>query len=150
MDAVTYPDGKVVEAMGENMIPVRVPFDAEPLSRDFNVRWTPTMIVVDDEKTLHHRTTGFLHPEEMVPTLLLGRGKMHFGREELEEAERIFNGLIRDHSGSLAAPEAVYYHGVSRYKQTHKADPLKKAYEDLQKGWSGSEWAVKSAPYRLL
>jgi hypothetical protein len=150
MDGVTYPDQKVAETISENMIPVRVPFDAEPLSSEYNVMWTPTLIVVDEAKTAHHRSTGFLPSEQMIPAILLGRGKMHLGRNKLDDAIGVLSDLIDDHPGSFAAPQAVYYRGVSRYKKENKPDPLKTAHEELQEGWANSEWAVKSMPYRLL
>ncbi len=51
MDAVTYPDDKVVEFINVKLIPLRVKSDSMPYSKDFNVTWTPTLITLDqDEK----------------------------------------------------------------------------------------------------
>jgi hypothetical protein len=46
MDAVTYPDNKVIEFIQKSFIPLQVPHDAKPLSADFNIKWTPTLITL--------------------------------------------------------------------------------------------------------
>jgi hypothetical protein len=37
MDAVTYPNEKVIDFINEQIVPVRVPADAKPLAADFSV-----------------------------------------------------------------------------------------------------------------
>jgi len=37
MDAVTYPDDKVVEFINAKLIPLRVKFDSMPFAKNFNV-----------------------------------------------------------------------------------------------------------------
>lgn len=150
MDAVTYPDAMVGEFIQHNLVPVRVPFDAKPLSQEFNVVWTPTLIILDQDKQEHHRTTGFLPPEELIPSLHLGIGKLYFDKQQLEDGVSWFDKLLAQYAGSHAAAEAVYYQAVSRYKLTNKAEPLKEAYQKLQADYPSSEWAKRAAPYRLL
>ena len=127
MDAVTYPNLEVVKFIQDHVVPVRLSFDAKPESLDFNVKWTPTLVVLDSDGTEHHRTTGFLAPEELVPMILLGIGKSHFDREEYKEAIASLDRLLRDYSQSDSCPEAIYYGGVSRYKSTQEAQPLKES-----------------------
>lgn len=150
MDAVTYPNLQVVKFIQDLVVPVRLSFDAKPESVDFNVKWTPTLVVLDSDGTEHHRTTGFLAPEELMPMILLGMGKTHFDREEFDEAIASLDRLLKDYSQSDACPEAIYYRGVSSYKRTHDAGPLKQAYEKLHSEYPSSEWAKRAAPYRLL
>jgi len=80
MDAVTYPNDGVIEFIQKHMIPLRVAFDAKPLSIDFNIKWTPTLIILDADRKEHQRTVGFLPPEELIPSLMLGIAKSHFDR----------------------------------------------------------------------
>jgi hypothetical protein len=49
MGAVTYPNDRVVEFIMGHMVTVEVLFNAEPLATNFNVRWTPTVITLDEE-----------------------------------------------------------------------------------------------------
>jgi len=150
MGAVTYPNEKVADFVEKHMVPVQVIFDAQPLATDFKVKWTPTVITLDEEGNEHHRTVGFLSPEEFIPSLMLGIGKAHFDREKFEPAMALFDGLLKDYPQSDAAPEAVYLRGVSQYKSTHSAKPLKEAYERLHTEYPSSEWTKRAQPYRLL
>jgi len=150
MDAVTYPNPEVVKFIQDHVVPVRLPSDAKPEADDFNVKWTPTLIILDLEGKEHHRTTGFLAPEELLPMILLGIGKTHFEREEFTEAITGLGKLLKDYRQSDSAPEAIYYQGVCLYKSTHEPQPLKEAYEKLQADYPTSEWAKRAAPYRLL
>ena len=82
--------------------------------------------------------------------ILLGIGKTHFERGEFTGAITSLNTLLKDFPRSDSAPEAIYYGAVSRYKSTHKAQPLKEAYERLLAQYPSSEWTKRAAPYRLL
>lgn len=150
MGAVSYPDKKVVDFVAKNMIPVQVRFDEQPIASDFNLRWTPTIITLDMEGKEHHRTVGFLPPEELIPSLLLGIGKAHFDNNEFKEAIESFDKILSGFPGSHSSPEAVYLRGVSIYKETHDTRGLKEACETLQSKYPGSEWAKRASPYNLL
>jgi tetratricopeptide (TPR) repeat protein len=150
MDAVTYPSANVVSFLNNELVPVRVPFNHKPLSVDFNVKWTPTLVTVDSEGKEHHRTVGFLSPEALIPSLLLGMGKAYFERGRYPQAIANLDKILTGFPDSKAAPEAVYYRGVATYKHTKQAKPLKDAYEKLMAQYPKSEWAERAAPYRLL
>lgn len=150
MDAVTYPIANVVGFLQNEMVPVRVAFNHKPLAVDFNVKWTPTLVTLDLDGKEHHRTVGFLSPEEIIPSLLLGMGKAYFDRSQFDLAIAKLDKIISEFPSSNAAPEAVYYRGVANYKNTKQAAPLKEAYEKLTARYAKSEWAERAAPYRLL
>jgi len=150
MDAVTYPVDKVISFINENMIPLRVPFDTQPLSTDFNIKWTPSLITLDPDGKEHHRTVGFLAPQELIPSLLLGIGKSYFETDRFDEALASLDKLLGEYPKSDSTPEAVYLRGVCRYKSTHDPKPLKAAYEQLEAEHPASEWTKRAYPYRLL
>lgn len=150
MDAVSYPDLRVVEFVSNNMIPLRVPADAKPLSDDFNVKWTPTIVTLDSEGKEHHRTVGFLPPDELIPSLLLGIGKSCFENEQFDDAMATLQKLMKDYPDSDSAPEGLYLLAVCRYKSSHDAKPLKEGYEQLKAKYPSSEWTKRAYPYRLL
>ncbi|OGP76259.1 MAG: hypothetical protein A2V86_12485 [Deltaproteobacteria bacterium RBG_16_49_23] len=150
MGAVTYPNERVVEFIKRHMVPIQVLFDSQPLATNFNIQWTPTVITLDEEGKEHHRTIGFLSPEEFIPSLMLGVAKCHFDRERFSEAIAMIEETLKDYPKSDAAPEAVYMQGVALYKSTHSAEPLKEAYKRLQSEYPSSEWAKRAQPYRLL
>ncbi|MFO8240335.1 MAG: tetratricopeptide repeat protein [Dissulfuribacterales bacterium] len=150
MDAVTYPDGKVTRFINDNMIPLQVRFDVQPLSTDFNIKWTPTLITLDAQGKEHHRTVGFLAPEELIPSLLLGMGKSYLEMDQFDEALAKIEKLLSEYPKSHSVPEALYWRGVCRYKATDDTRPLKEAYEQLKAEHASSEWTKRAYPYRLL
>lgn len=149
MGAVTYPDSRVAEFINTKMIPIQVLSD-HPLAGEFNIKWTPTIIVLDYFGKEHQRTVGFLPPEEFIPSLMLGMGKIDFETGQFEAAIRHFDKVLSDFPASFAAPEAVYLRGVSGYHMSHDAAPLKEAYERLKTGYPSSEWVRRAEPYGLL
>jgi len=150
MDTVSYPNPKVIDFFSKHLIPVRVLISSKPRPQKFRVQWTPTLVLLDEEGEEHHRTVGFLAPEELLPSLMLGIGKSYFDRELFTESEQILGQVLKEYSRSDAAPEATYYLGVSRYKRTHSPGELKKTVEALQKNFPGSEWAKRASVYQLL
>ena len=150
MGAVTYPDPKVVQFIQDHMIPLQVLFNAQPLAKEFNIKWTPTVITLDAEGKEHHRTVGFLPPEEFIPSLMLGIAKSHFDQEKYEEALSVLDKLLKEYPRSDSAPEAAYFQGVSKYKSTQDAKFLKAVYEKLQAEYPSSEWTKRAYPYRLI
>lgn len=150
MGAVTFPDAKVSEYVLKNVIPLRLPHNHAPLADQFQVKWTPTLVTLDQEGKEHHRTVGFLGPEELIPSLMLGKAKLHFDHEQFEQALAVLDAILKEYPKSDSAAEAIFLRGVSRYKSTHDAKPLKEAYEKLSADYPGSEWAKRAYPYRLL
>ena len=150
MDAVTYPNEKVSDFILTEIVPLRVPFDSQPLATEFKVTWTPTLITLDFYGKEHHRTVGFLPPEQLIPSLLLGMGKVAFDADQFNDAILTFDRLLAAYPTSAAAPEAIYLRGVSRFKASHDPKPLKEAYEKLQAEHPSSEWTHRAQPYGLL
>jgi TolA-binding protein len=93
---------------------------------------------------------GFLPPEELVPSLLLGTAKCDFENGQFQDAEAVLVRLLKEYPKGGAAPEALYLLGVTRYKAFHDPKPLKDAYERLHVEYPGSEWEKRAYPYRLL
>ncbi len=150
MGAVTYPDSKVAEFITARMVPVQLLYDARPYADDFNIQWTPTIIVLDENGKEHSRTVGFIPPEEFVPALMLGMLKVHFNRKQFREALDEANALIRDYPGAKAMPEAIYWQGVASFENTHDPQHLKAIYKRLQSEYPASEWTQRAQPYSLL
>jgi len=150
MDAVTYPNKEVIHFIEENVVPVKLSYDSKPWADDYMVKWTPTLITVDGGGKEHHRTVGFLPPEELIPSILLGVAKAHFDAERIDKALQFFDQIVEKYPRSDSTAEAIYLSGVCRYKSTHNAKPLKMAYERLQADYPTSVWTKRAYPYRLL
>jgi len=150
MGAVTYPDAKVIQFISDVLVPVQVLFDHKPLAERFKLVWTPTLITLDTDGQEHHRTVGFLPPEELIPSLLLGMGKSHFERDEFAEAIARFEKLLKEFPTSRSSPEAAYFLGVAGYKNTHDPKHLRVAYDRLKAEFPNSDWAQRATPYSLI
>ncbi len=150
MGAVTYPHEQVVKFVDFNFVPVQIEVSNKALTGQFNVTWTPTIMVLDADGNEVHRVVGFMPPEEFIPTFMVAKGKWYFNAEQHPEAQAMFDEAVQNYPDSAAAAEAVFFLGVSRYKMTHDAKPLRAAYETLTAKFPGSEWAKRAAPYRLI
>ena len=150
MGAVTYPNEKVIHFIEANMVPLQVQFNEEPLAIDFGVKWTPTLVTIDAKGEEHHRTVGFLSPEELIPSLQLGICKVHFDADNFDESVSRLENVLADYPKSDATPEAIYIRGVSLYKKNNDPKQLKMAYELLLADFPESEWTKRAYPYRLL
>jgi tetratricopeptide (TPR) repeat protein len=150
MDAVTYPNDKLINFINESVVPLRVASDHKPLSSDFNVQWTPALLVLDQNGKEHHRTVGFMSADELLPSLLLGIGNAHFDNGNFNEALGCYGKIGEKYPNSDSAAEAIFQVGVSRYKSTKDPKPLREAYEQLNKAYPDSQWAKRAYPYRLI
>jgi len=149
MDAVTYPNEKVIEFSSQFVIPLRIPSD-DSLAADFNVQWTPVTIILDQEGKERRRTIGFFTADGLIPSILLGIGIGHAGKKKFTEAIGCFGKILADYPLGHAVPEAVFHRGVNLYKSTHDPKHLKEMYKHLQEKYSASEWAERAYPYSLL
>lgn len=94
MGAVTFPDSEVIRFITQNVIPLLLPHDHKPIADQFQVKWTPTLVTLDTDGKEHHRTVGFLAPEDLIPSLILGSAKIHFDHENLAEALKSLEGAF--------------------------------------------------------
>lgn len=150
MGAVTFPDTRVITFINQNVVPIRLPHDHKPLADQFQIKWTPALVTLDTEGKEHHRTVGFLSPEELIPSLLLGKAKIDFDHENFAKAVVTLEDLLKDYPKSTAAPEAIFLRGVCLYKSTHNPKALKEIYDKLSKDYPDNEWTKRASPYRLI
>jgi predicted Zn-dependent protease len=150
MDAVTYPSSDVGAWLTEKLIPLRVDHDHETLAEQFGVVRTPTLVLLDEERTEIHRSEGFLSPDEFSAFMQLGMAKMKYRRAELESAMDLLSVLVKNHPGSAFLAEAIAVRGRCRYRYTHDVRHLKEAHEQLRTEFPKSRWARLTLQYRLL
>lgn len=150
MDAVTYSSPIVLRFIREHLVPVRLPYDAEPYAARFRVKWTPMLVLLDGQGQEVFRTEGYLPPDDLVPTLMLPIAKEMMAVGAFDEAERMLSDLVRFYPKSDQAPEGVYFRGVARYKKKGDARALKEAYDMLAASYPGSSWTRRALPFRTL
>jgi thioredoxin-related protein len=107
MDTVTYPDPRTIEFVNRYMIAVRAYTNSlAPWATRFVIQYTPTVITLDGDGKEHHRTVGFLPPEEFIPSLMLGIGKADFDAKQFTKARAMLEWLLTEFPHSQAAAEA--------------------------------------------
>ncbi|RJR22791.1 MAG: hypothetical protein C4581_00350 [Nitrospiraceae bacterium] len=150
MDAVTYPDPKVASFIDQHFIPLRLHHDEKPYAQEFNIHWTPSILILDKTRSEHHRTMGFLSPDDFIPSLYIGIAKASFDSENMDRALVYFDNLLTEYPKSDFVPQGIFLKGVTRFKITHEAKLLREAYEKLSANYPASYWTKRAYPYRLI
>lgn len=142
-----FPTARVSEAITANFVPVNAHIKEQPpqVFERFGIQWEPTQLWVDPSGAERHRTVGYLPVEDFLPQLELGLAKVHFGREQFDEAAKRFRSVYEKDSATAAAPEACYWAGVSAYKATGRREPLSEAAQLLKTKYAASDWAKKAS-----
>jgi hypothetical protein len=148
MDAVTYPTEYVTDYIVENFAAWRADFNTETaLLRRFIVNWTPALVSLDKNGREHYRLLGFLPPEAFIVHLMLGQAKIAFETSGYTEAAELFDRIVNEHPESEQVPQAIYFHGVSRWKLTKDDSYLDEAAEELKRAFPESEWTMRTNPW---
>ena len=150
MGAVTYPNEGVAKFVDLNFVPVQVQSANKELADKYNISWTPTILVLDADGKEHYRSVGFLQPDVFLATFELGKARYYLDREQFAEARALLEELIERCPVPEVVPEAIFYHGVASYKQTHDPKPLRQAYDTLTSKYPQSDWAKRAEPYKLI
>lgn len=150
MDAVTYPDERVIEFISQHIVPMRVHIGSEPLPQRFNVQWTPTFVLLNADGQEQHRTVGWHSPEELLASLLVGIAKSSLNAGDLAHAASTLERVLNDYPEADAAPEAQYLHGVVKYKVTDDLNALKEMQALLRANYPSSEWTKRASVYQSV
>ena len=111
----------------------------------FGVLWTPTIQILDPDGTKRHQFEGFLPTEDFLAQLELGLAHSAFARQKWDAAECWFDDIVKSLPDSDAAAEALYWLGVSRYKEYDDATALQQTAEAFKTQYASSPWAKKSS-----
>ncbi len=146
MDEEVYGEEGVVRFITECFVPVKVGIKEHPEDfARFGVEWTPTVIIHDQNGKERHRVVGFLPTEDFLGQLQLGISKVAFSTKKYEEARKGFAAVGRLHGETSAAPEGIYWAGVSAYRGTGKNEPLSQCAKELNEKYPESDWAKKAS-----
>ena len=143
----------MVNFVNDNFIPARVHVkdDSALFQRygeKYNAQWTPTILELDPQGVERYRIEGFLPVDDFLAELELGLGKLAFEHKQWGEAERHFRTVSREHPDSGVAAEACYWEGVSEYKATDRAEPLKETARVLSEKYPESPWTKKASVWK--
>jgi hypothetical protein len=148
-----YSDPSVIRFIDDHFKPVRVHVreqadEFKRLGEKYNAQWTPTILVIDSQGEERHRIEGFLPATDFLGQLALGLGHSAFARSDFAEAERWFRQVVERYPDSDAAPEALYWAGVARYKATGDAAALGATAQQFQQRYRDTSWAKKASVWK--
>ena len=103
------------------------------------------MAVLDPGGTKRHQFEGYLTAEEFLAQLELGLALSAFAHEQWAEAQERFRRIVQQFPKSDAAPEALYWAGVAKYKASGDAGALADTARQFKEKYPESVWAKKSS-----
>ena len=110
--------------------------------------WTPTLLVLDSKGKEQYRFEGFFPPEDFLAQQHLGLGRVAFAEGNYAAARKRYGAVVEHLPKSDAAPEALYWAGVAKYKQTGDGAALAETAEAFRSRYSDSSWAKKASVWR--
>lgn len=145
-----YTDPRVGDFINERFVPVRLHVkhqhdDFEHVGQRYGALWTPTILILDEGGEERHRIEGFLPADDFLSQLMLGAAHAAFRRNDYAAAEPLFTRVAEQFPRTEAAPEALYWSGVSRYRTTHDASALKDTARAFSQRYQSTSWAKKAS-----
>ena len=105
------------------------------------------MIILDPNGKERFRIEGYLPKDEFRAQLELALARVAFMSKNWKDAERRYTEVLARYPESKAAPEALYWKGVSHYKATNDHTVLGELPGQFQEKYPDSVWALKSAAW---
>lgn len=103
------------------------------------------MQILETDGTKRHQFEGFLPADDFLSQLKLGLAHSAFARQQWKEAESRYEDIVKTLPGSDAAPEALYWQGVSRYKSSGDPTALQQTADAFKTRYRESTWAKKAS-----
>lgn len=145
-----YSDSQVARFISDHLEPVRVHVrdqrdEYKRLSERYNAQWTPTILILDSDGQERHRIEGFVPVDDFLSQVALGVAKSAFQRKDYADAERRYREIVDRFSSTDAAPEALYWAGVSKYKASGDASALGATSAAFRERYQDTTWAKKAS-----
>jgi TolA-binding protein len=105
------------------------------------------VLILDANGVERHRLEGYLPPDEFLAELKMGVARVAFMNKDWAEAERRYTEVVDRYPNSKAAPQALYWKGVSYYKATNDHTVLGEMPGLFQEKYPDSVWALKTAAW---
>ena len=102
-------------------------------------------MILDADGKERWRLEGYYTKAEFRAQLELGLARVDFMHKQWADAEAKYASVAERYPETLAAPQAIYWRGVSRYKATNDHTVLGQVAEELARKYAGSEWTIKAS-----
>ena len=130
--------------INENFVPLSAHIKEHPVYfHRFDSLWTPSVLILDPKGVERFRLEGYLPKDEFRAQLELGLARVAFMGKNFADAERRYAEVGERYPNSQAAPEALYWEGVSHYKATNDHTVLGQLPAQFNQ-YPDSIWALKT------
>jgi TolA-binding protein len=102
-------------------------------------------MIMDKNGVERVRNEGYLPREEFRAWLENALARLPFLAKEWGEAEKRYANVAANYPNTNAAPEALYWRGVSRYKASQDHTVLGQVARELKEKYPGSIWTTKAS-----
>ena len=141
----TYPNPDVIDFVSDNFVPVQLNQSENlELFRQNKVVWTPTITVCDALGTELMKWIGYLPSAEFLPKVKFVLAWTKIIEQDYAKASTILEEIGSMHKNSFAAPEALYWLGVAKWKTSRDFTDLSEAWTNLMETYPESEAAQKA------
>jgi TolA-binding protein len=103
------------------------------------------VLIMDASGKERWRIEGYLPKNEFRAQLEMGLARISFMAKQWADAEQSYAQMIERYAETAAAPEAVYWRGVSQYKRTNDHAALGGVADELKEKYPASVWAKKAS-----
>ena len=110
----------------------------------FNIRWTPTVLVLAPDGSEGRRIEGFLPRDELLGQIELGLGFLAVNRKDWAAARHQFEQVVEQYPDTAAGPEALYWSGVAKYSASHDPSELKSLGRQFKERYTDTAWAKRA------
>ncbi len=93
------------------------------------------------------RLEGYLPKDDFAAQLTLGLARVWFMQKKWVEAQQLYEEVLQKYPKTDAAPEAVYWRGVCRYKATNDHTVFAEVVKTFKEKYPNSIWQKKSIPW---
>lgn len=141
-----YPDPRVGAFIARRFVPVRIHVKDQPtMWKRFEIRWTPTVLVLAPDGSEVRRVEGFLPKEELLGQLGLALGYLGVKRKDWTAARQEFDDVVQQYPDTSAGPEALYWSGVAKYSASHDASELRALGKQFKERYTDTAWAKRAS-----
>jgi len=113
----------------------------------FDALWTPSVLILDPNGEERYRIEGYLPVDEFRAQLEMGLARVAFMSKNFADAERRYAAVLDRYGNTKAAPEALYWRGVSHYKSTNDHTVLSELPGMFRQRYPDSIWAMKTVAW---
>ena len=111
----------------------------------FNIRWTPTVLILGPDGSEVRRIEGFLPRDELLGQIQLGLGFLAVNRKDWASARHEFEQVVAQYADTAAGPEALYWAGVAKYSASHDPSELKSLGQQFKERYTDTAWAKRAS-----